>query len=109
MGGALLWCSLPIMAKPYYLYYCTGVENGQKTPNGSKTPRRPLCIDYTNNVLTVSDQLVGYTLTVMDEEGNEFSCFLTSNVVTLPPHLVGELDLLFIDGNQTFYGIVDAE
>lgn len=109
IGGALLWCSLPIIAKPYYLYYYTGVENGQKTPKGSKTPRRPLRVDYTNNVLTIPDQLVGYTLIVTDEDGNEFSCFLTNNVVTLPANFVGELNILLTDSNQTFNGIIDAD
>lgn len=38
-----------------------------------------------------------------------FSCFLTSNVIYLPSNIVGELNILFTDGNQTFYGIIDAE
>ena len=29
--------------------------------------------------------------------------------LTLPSSFVGELDIFFTDGNQTFYGIIDAE
>lgn len=109
IGGALLLCSLPIMSKAYYLYYSTGVYNGQKGNKGSRVPRRPLCVDYTDKVLTISEQLVGYTLTVVDEEENEFSCFLTSNILVLPSYLVGELEISFTDGNQTFSGVINAE
>lgn len=109
IGGALLWYSSPIMSKAYCLCYCAGIYNGQHTPKGSRTPKRPLCVDYTNNVLTVPDRLVGYTLIVTDEDENQFSYFLTSNVITLPTYLVGEIDILFTDGNQTFSGIINAD
>lgn len=108
IGGAMFLCSLPIMSKKYFLY-STIINNGKHTQNGSRAPKRPLCVDCTNNVLTVPEQLLGYTLTVTDEEENVFSCFLTSNVIYLPSNLVGELNILFTDGNQTFYGIIDAE
>lgn len=85
------------------------VYDTQKGNNGSRVPRRPLRVDYTNNVLTVPELLVGYTLTITDKEGNEISCLLTSNVLTLPSSFVGELDIFLTDGNQTFYGIIDAE
>lgn len=109
LGGVLLFCTLPIMPKAYYLCYCAGVENGQKENLGSRIPKRFLYVDYTNYVLTIPDQLLGYTLTVTDVERYVFSCFLTSNVIYLPSNLVGELNILFTDGNQTFYGIIDAE
>lgn len=109
LGGVLLFCTLPIMSKAYYLCYCAGIENGQKENLGSRIPKRSLYVDYTNYVLTIPDQLLGYTLTVTDVERYVFSCFLTSNVIYLPSNLVGELNILFTDGNQTFYGIIDAE
>lgn len=109
LGGVLLFCTLPIMSKAYYLCYCAGVENGQKENLGSRIPKRSLYVDYTNYVLTIPDQLLGYTLTVTDVERYVFSCFLTSHVIYLPSNLVGELNILFTDGNQTFYGIIDAE
>lgn len=109
IGGALLWCSLPIMSKAYYLCYCAGINNAQHVHNGSRSPRRPLCVDYTNNILTVPDRLVGYTLIVTDEDENQFSYFLTSNVLTLPTYLVGEIEISFTDGNQTFSGIINAD
>lgn len=108
IGGAMFLCSLPIMSKKYFLY-STIINNDKHTQNGSRAPKRPLCVDCTNNVLTVPEQLLGYTLTVTDEEENVFSCFLTSNVIYLPSNLVGELNILFTDGNQTFFGIIDAE
>lgn len=80
-------CSLPIMSKKYFLY-STFINNGKHTQNGSRVPKRPLCVDCTNNVLTVPEQLLGYTLTVTDEEENVFSCFLTSNVIYLPFYFV---------------------
>lgn len=109
IGGAIILYSLSIEARAYYLYCSNMVYNTQKGNNGSRVPRRPLRVDYTNNVLTVPELLVDYTLTITDKEGNEISCLLTSNVLTLPSSFVGELDIFFTDGNQTFYGIIDAE
>ena len=109
LGGVLLFCTLPIMSKAYYLCYCAGVENGQKENLGSRIPKRSLYVDYTNYVLTIPDQLLGYILTVTDVERYVFSCFLTSNVIFLPSYLVGELDILLTSGNHTFKGIIDAK
>ena len=106
--GAMFLCSLPIMSKKYFLY-STIINNDKHTQNGSRVPKRSLCVDCTNNVLTVPEQLLGYTLTVTDEEGNVFSCFLTSNVISLPSYLVGELDILLTSENHTFKGIIDAK
>ena len=55
------------------------VYNTQKGNNGSRVPRRPLRVDYTNNVLTVPELLVGYTLTITDKEGNEISLTVSAN------------------------------
>lgn len=106
--GAMFLCSLPIMSKKYFLY-STIINNDKHTQNGSRVPKRSLCVDCTNNVLTVPEQLLGYTLTVTDEEENVFSCFLTSNVISLPSYLVGELDILLTSGNHSFRGIIDAK
>lgn len=46
LGGVLLFCTLPIMSKAYYLCYCAGVENGQKENLGSRIPKRSLYVDY---------------------------------------------------------------
>ncbi|CDA58169.1 unknown [Prevotella sp. CAG:604] len=109
LGGVLLFCTLPIMSKAYYLCYCAGIENGQKENLGSRIPKRSLYVDYTNYVLTIPDQLLGYTLTVTDEKGDVFSCFVTSNVISLPSNFVGDLEILFTSGNHTFKGIIDAK
>lgn len=91
----------------FYIVLC--INNDKHTQNGSRVPKRSLCVDCTNNVLTVPEHLLGYTLTVTDEEGNVYSCFLTSNVISLPSYLVGELDILLTSGNHTFRGIIDAK
>ncbi len=40
----------------------------QKGNKGSKAPKRPLCVDLTDNLLTTPRQVLGYTLTLMNDE-----------------------------------------
>ena len=60
-GGAMLFWANPTNAKPYYLY-CNIYNNMQKGNKGSKAPKRPLCVDLTDNLLTTPRQVLGYTL-----------------------------------------------
>lgn len=109
MGGYFYFVLYQSCLRPYYLCYCAGVENGQKENLGSRIPKRSLYVDYANYVLTIPDQLLGYTLTVTDEKGDVFSCFVTSNVISLPSNFVGDLEILFTSGNHTFKGIIDTK
>lgn len=102
-GGAMLFWANPTNAKPYYLY-CNIYNNMQKGNKGSKAPKRPLCVDLTDNLLTTPRQVLGYTLTLMNDEGEVYTYILSSNTIVLPKNLVGEFDLKITNGTEIYSG-----
>lgn len=104
-GGAMLFWGNPTSAKPYYLYCNCNIDNkGQGTRNGSRMPKHPLCVDLTGNLMTVPSQVLGYTLTLMGEEGKVYTYVLSSDTIVLPKSLVGEFDLQISNGNKIYEG-----
>ena len=89
----MLFVANPTNAKPYYLH-CNIDSKGQSTRNGSRMPKRPLCVDLTENLMTVPNQVLGYTLTLVGEDGAIYTYVLSSKAIVLPKNLVGEFDLL---------------
>ena len=96
----LFWAN-PTNASPYYLY-CNIYNNMQKGNRGSKAPKRPLCVDLTGNLMTVPNQVLGYTLTLMGEEGKVYTYMLSSNIIVLPKSLVGMFDLQISNGTVIY-------
>lgn len=102
-GGAMLFWANPTEAKSYYLY--SSFDNtGQKDTRGSRMPKRPLRIDVTNHVITVSNQVFGYTLTLVDENGEVYAYFISSSTIILPDNLEGEFELQITNGTATYTG-----
>ena len=99
----MLFLVNPTEAKPYYLYSSFDYT-GQKDTRGSKMPKRPLSIDLTGQVITVPNQMLDYTLTLVGENGEEYACFLSSNTITLPDCLEGEFELQITNGTVTYTG-----
>ena len=64
----MLFMTNPANAKSYYLY-CSLDNTRQKENRGSRMPKRPLSIDLTHQVITVPNQVIGYTLTLVSEDG----------------------------------------
>ena len=67
-------------------------------------PKRPLSIDLTHQVITVLNQVIGYTLTLVSEDGIEYAYTLFSNTITLPDNLEGEFELQITNGSVTYIG-----
>lgn len=101
--GAMLFVTSPTIAKSYCLY--NGIDNNdQKTHNGSRMPKRPLSFDLTGQVITVPNQVLGYTLTLVGENGEVYAYILSSNTIILPENLEGEFELQITNGTATYTG-----
>lgn len=101
--GAMLFLANPTEAKPYYLY--SSFDNtGQKDTRGSRMPKRPLSIDLADHVITVPNQVLGCTLILMGENGEEYVYFLSNNTINLPKSLEGEFELQITNGTITYTG-----
>lgn len=102
-GGAMLFWANPTEAKSYYLY--SSFDNtGQKDTRGSRMPKRPLCIDLTDQVITVPNQVLGYTLTLEGGNGERYTYILSSNTIILPENLEGEFELQITNGTVIYTG-----
>lgn len=102
-GGVMLFMTNPANAKSYYLY-CSLDNTRQKENRGSRMPKRPLSIDLTHQVITVPNQVIGYTLTLVSEDGIEYAYTLFSNTITLSDNLEGEFELQITNGTVTYTG-----
>ena len=102
-GGAMLFWASPAEAESYYLY-CTIGNKDQGTRNGSRIPKRPLCVDLSDNLLTVPDQVLGYTLTLEGENGEVYIYVLSNNITTLPENLEGEFKLQITNDTEVYKG-----
>ena len=98
----LFWAN-PAEAKSYYLYSSFDYS-AQKGNNGSKMPKRPLSVDLTNQVITVPGLVLGYTLALKGENGEAYTCILSSNTIILPEDLEGEFELQITNGTATYTG-----
>lgn len=104
-GGVILFWVNPTNAKPYYLHCNCNIDyKGQGTRNGSRMPKRPLCVDLTDNLMTVPNQVIGYTLTLVGDGGEVYAYVLSNNTIVLPENLVGEYDLQISNGTEIYSG-----
>ena len=82
--GVFLLSFSNLTACPIYLYSSIDYT-GQKTPRGSRAPKRPISVNFTDQTLTVPNWLIGYILVLEDEEGAiVYTCPIKSNNVVLP-------------------------
>ena len=101
--GAMLFGANPMEAKSYYLYSSIGGKE-QNTHNGSRMLKRPLSIDVSNQVITVPNQVLGYTLTIEGEEGEVYASVLLGNTIILSENLEGEFEFQITNGTTTYTG-----
>lgn len=102
-GGALLIGSCPSKAEPYYLYSSIDCY-GQKGTIISRMPKRPLCIDLTNHVIMVPNEVIGCSLTLISKDGYTYNYLLSSNKLFLSSSLEGEFDIVIGNGIITYTG-----
>lgn len=107
MGGAFFILPLQLKAKPFYLVF-QSCKKGQHLPNQSKTPAAPLCIDVTNNIFTVPERVMGYTLIISNEE-ETYTYYITSNTFSIPENLDGNYDVTITNGNVSYQGEINFE
>ena len=88
-----------------------GKIDGSSTHHGApKSPALPWCIDFTDNVITMSATPCDYTLTLYDEDGDvAYSVFVPAGTtqVILPSTLSGDFELRFETGTYYYYGYIN--
>lgn len=104
MGGALFLCPILSKAEPYALSH-----SNRGAFRGSKAPQRPLIIDVTNNILTVPNQVVGYTLTLEGEDNDVYTYYIIDTTLTLPQELCGKYTITISDGNSMYQGYINIK
>ena len=104
--GALLSSPNHSRADPYYLT-CNVVDPGRKFPKPSKAPKRPLVIDLVDHTLTLPKQVTGYTLELVNEEGEVYTSIIDT-VFTIPQELDGTLDITISNGESTYQGTIEV-
>lgn len=102
-GGALLLCPTHSRAEPYTLSYSL-VGTNRGTITGSKSPKRPLLVDWVGHTLTVPNQVIGYTLTLESEEGVVYTYYIIGTSLELPQELSGNYQITISDGNIMYHG-----
>lgn len=105
IGGAMFICPHQSKAESYYLVRNIK-DKGQTNPHPSKAPARPLCIDITANVITVPEQLVGYTLTLSNGE-DCYTYIISGTTLSIPQGISGEYELTITNGNVCYQGEVE--
>lgn len=105
IGGAIFICPHQSKAEPYYLARSFN-HHHQSIPSNSKAPARPLCIDITANVITVPEQLVGYTLTLSNGE-DSYTYIFSGTTLSIPQGISGEYELTVTNGNVCYHGEVE--
>lgn len=107
IGGALLLFPISPRAQPYDLSLCV-VHNNQLHNKGSKAPKRPLVVDLVNHTLTLPKQVIGYTLELVNEEGEVYTYYIIDTVFTIPQELDGTLDITISNGESTYQGTIEV-
>lgn len=105
IGSAMLICPLQSKAESYSLVR-TVIYVGQKNNTGSKVPARPLCIDITANVITVPENVVGYMLTLSNEE-ESYTYYITGTTLFIPQVISGVYELAITNGSVSYQGDVE--
>lgn len=107
-GGVLLINNTPSRANTFYLY--SAADNyGQHGNIIGRTPKHPLAIDVTNHIITVPNEVWGYSLTLISKEGYTYNYFLSSNKLFLSKSLKGEFKIAIGNNDITYLGILNIE
>lgn len=105
IGGAMLICPHQSKAEPYCLVR-TIKHKGQLSPCPSKAPSYPICIDITANVITVPGNVVGYMLTLSNEE-ESYTYYIPSTTLFIPQVISGVYELAITNGSVSYQGEVE--
>lgn len=107
IGGALFLCPIHPRAAPYVLTF-NSVSPNQKHPKGSKAPKHPLVVDLADHTLTLPKQVTGYTLELVNEEGEVYTYYIIDTVFTIPQELDGTLGITISNGESTYQGTIEV-
>ena len=107
IGGSLLLFPISPRAQPYDLSLCL-VHNGQILHKPSKAPKRPLVVDLADHTLTLPKQVTGYTLELVNEEGEVYTYYIIDTVFTIPQELDGTLGITIYNGESTYQGTIEV-
>lgn len=101
----MLICPHQSKAEPYCLVR-TIKHKGQLSPCPSKAPSYPICIDITANVITVPENVVGYMLTLSNEE-ESYTYYIPSTTLFIPQVISGVYELAITNGSVSYQGEVE--
>ena len=105
IGVAILLCPYQSKAESYYLARSFD-HHHQSIPSNSKAPARPVCIDITANVITVPENVVGYMLTLSNEE-ESYTYYITGTTLFIPQVISGVYELAITNGSVSYQGDVE--
>lgn len=109
IGGAMLLLPYQIKAEQYYLgYICSYYPQKQHSTKPHKAPAAPLCIDVTNNIFTMPERVMGYTLIISNKE-ETYTYYITSNTFSVPENLDGYYNVTITNGNVSYQGEIKFE
>lgn len=106
LGGALFLCPTHSRADPYTLSYSLVDPNHMGKP-GSRSSHRPLVVDLSGHILTLPSQVVGYTLTLENEDGEVYAYYIIGTTLELPQELSGNYQITISDGNSMYHGTIE--
>lgn len=98
-------CPHQSKAEPYYVARSFD-NNHQGISSPSKAPSRPLCIDITANVVTVPENVVGYVLTLSNEE-ESYTYYIMGTTLFIPQVKSGVYELTITNGSVSYQGDVE--
>ena len=107
MGGALLLCPAHSRAEPYTLLYSL-VPPAQGFFKGSRAPKQPLVVDLVGQTLTLPRQVIGYTLTLENEDGEVYTYYIVDMAFQIPKELSGGYTITISDGNSMYQGLINV-
>lgn len=101
----LFSCPLFSSAQSYYLYSI--VHGSQSKPRPSKAPKLPLVVELFDHTLIVPNSVIGFTLTLENDEGDVYTYLVQDTVVVIPPKFHGEYSVCIKNGIDQYYGIFE--
>ena len=107
-GGLLLLVPLYSRAESYKLQWSL-VSSNHKNLGGHRLPKRPLVVDLEGHTLTVPDQVIGYTLTLENENGEFYTYSISGTTFELPHDLSGFYNLVLRNNEMVYEGSIDIK
>lgn len=105
LGGAIFLSPTLLRADSYTLSYSL-VYSNQKGKPVSRSPKRPLVVDLNGHTLTLPCQVLGYTLTLENEEGEVYTYYIAGTTFKIPQEMMGTYNVTIFDNSCMYKGTI---